>query len=151
MGDLDISSTLLSKLYHFGKLIDATLSLELAPLGLSAAQWGVLGHIRGQPGIAGASIARAAQVSPAAITTMLQRLEHAGLVERRALPQGRIVETYLTPEGQALVQEADRVVARVEARVQAAFATDETQRLFDDLQRVATALGPKANASTKTS
>ncbi|NOK58654.1 MAG: hypothetical protein GFH27_549301n316 [Chloroflexi bacterium AL-W] len=151
MDDLDISSTLLSKLYHFGKLIDTTLNIELAPFGLSAAQWGVLAQVRDQPGIAGASIARAAEVSPAAITTMLQRLEHAGLVERRALPQGRIVETYLTPAGQAIVQEADLAVARVEGRVQAAFHSSETQRLFEDLQRVAAVLGPKTNASTKTS
>lgn len=46
-------------------------------------------------------------VHPASVTNAISRLEHRGLVERRLSPDDRrVVLATITPDGQALVQEA---------------------------------------------
>lgn len=108
---------LLTTLYEAAQVGEATLNARLAPIGLSTAQWSILHVVGEHPGIAGATIARQGRVSPAAVTTMLQRLEATGLIERHAQPHGRVLETYLTPSGHERLQAGDAIVKEVEQQL----------------------------------
>jgi DNA-binding MarR family transcriptional regulator len=108
---------LLTTIYEVARVAEATLNVVLAPISLSTAQWSILHVIDEHPGIAGATIARQGRVSPAAVTTMLQRLEATGLIERHAQPHGRVMETYLTPSGRERLQAGDAIVKEVEQQL----------------------------------
>ncbi|GHP00457.1 hypothetical protein KSF_105040 [Reticulibacter mediterranei] len=108
------SFPLLTILYETARQADAALQGVLAPVNLSTAQWSILHVIDEHPGIAGATIARQGKISPAAVTTMLQRLEATGLIERHAPSHGRAMETFLTSYGRECLQAGDAAVRHVE-------------------------------------
>lgn len=115
--------------------VNAAFETALAAYGLSGPQWDTLRILREHPGASGADIARFASVSPQAVATMLQRLEQAGLILRRGPSRGRSVCSYITPKGEALLLEGDRVAGEIEAQILSNF-TSEEQELFNDyLQR----------------
>lgn len=115
--------------------IEAAFEAALAHYGLSSAQWGVLRLLRENPGASGAEIARFARVTPQAVATMLQRLEKAELIIRQAALSGRVVETYLTAQGEELLEKGDRVAEKIEAQVFADFSVEEQARFHEYLLR----------------
>ncbi len=105
---------LLTILYETSRQAHAALHGVLAPVNLSTEQWSILHIIDEHPGIAGATIARQGKISPAAVTTMLQRLEATGLIERHTPSHGRAMGTFLTSYGRECLQAGDTVVQDVE-------------------------------------
>jgi DNA-binding MarR family transcriptional regulator len=124
---------LLSALYQTGRAVDAAVNAAFAPIGLSAAQWAVLRLIDERPGIAGAEIARRSDVSPPAVATMLDRLQAAGLAERRPQPRGRIVGAFITEHGRRLVREADAIAHEVERELVRPLGGTGLRRVLDHL------------------
>jgi DNA-binding MarR family transcriptional regulator len=116
--------------------LQATFETALAPYGLSEPQWDTLRTLRDRPGASGADIARATKVSPQAVATMLQRLEKAELIERRSA-QGRVVETYLSEAGEALLKKGDATAIQIEARLLTGFSAEERSQFQDFLLRCA--------------
>ena len=100
-----VSPTYPQLLSIYGLYLELQSAFEtaLAPYGLSEPQWDTLRTLRDRPGASGADIARSTKVSPQAVATMLQRLEKAGLIERRSV-QGRMIETYLSKAGRNLTE-----------------------------------------------
>lgn len=87
--------------------------------GLSTAQFAVLTVLTRDPGISGAELARACNISPQAMNGILITLERAGLVERHPHPtHGRIRQVTLTDEGVRRVDAARPAVGRLEAIVE---------------------------------
>ncbi|MEG3850966.1 MarR family transcriptional regulator [Microcoleus sp. herbarium19] len=115
--------------------VNAAFETALSAYGLSGPQWDTLRILREHPGANGADIARIARVSPQAVATMLQRLEQAGLIVRRPPLRGRSVESYITPSGETLLREGDRVADEIEAKMLSDFSTEEKQHFNDYLQR----------------
>lgn len=122
-------------LYRANAVVEVALDAALSPIGLSVAQWGTLRILREHPGASGADIARIAFVTPQAVATMLQRLEQARLITRRPPSRGRAVETHLTPHGEALLQQGDRIADEVEARLFSNFSPQEQECLNEYLLR----------------
>ncbi|MCX4553524.1 MarR family transcriptional regulator [Streptomyces sp. NBC_01387] len=123
----------MTALYQAGRAVDAAVNAAFAPIGLSASQWAVLCLIDEQPGIAGAEIARRSDVSPAAVTTMLGRLQAAGLAERRSQPRGRIVGTFLTESGRRQLREGNIVAREVERELTEPLGRESLARVLEDL------------------
>lgn len=61
-------------------------------LGLSRAQWSVLAHLSRNEGIHQGGLADILEVEPITLARMVDRLEAAGLVERRSDPSDRRVK-----------------------------------------------------------
>lgn len=110
--------------------LDAAFEAALSRFGLSAAQWDTLRQLRDHRGASGADLARRVKITPQAVATMLQRLEKAQLITRREAASGRVVETYLTAQGELLLQKGEQVAEEIEARALAAFSTEDKQQ-FD--------------------
>jgi DNA-binding MarR family transcriptional regulator len=80
---------------------------ELASLGVTGGQAALLWTIRSNPGIGTRELAEREGVSAPAMTAYLDRLETAGLVERRRSEQDRRrVELGLTDEGLRILRSA---------------------------------------------
>jgi DNA-binding MarR family transcriptional regulator len=125
----------LLSLYRTYASVEAAFEAALAPLGLSSAQWDILRCLREHPGASGADIARSAKVTPQAVATMLQRLEKAKLILRCASERGRVVEAYLTAQGEVLLKQGDRIAEQIEAQVFTKFTQDEKEQFNQLLLR----------------
>lgn len=130
-----INNRKILNLYRAQAVVEVALDAALSPIGLSVAQWGTLRILREHPGASGADIARIAFVTPQAVATMLQRLGQAGLITRRPPSRGRAVETHLTPRGEALLQQGDRIADEIEARLFSNLSPQEQECLNEYLLR----------------
>ncbi len=116
-------------------LLDAK-SVALKPVGLTLAQYVALAELDHQPGITGASLARASLVTPQAMMVVLKSLEDQGLITR--IPHERhanVLELHLTGAGREALAAGHKAVAPVERRVFDAFSTRELDQLAALLAR----------------
>ncbi|AGA35382.1 Transcriptional regulator, MarR family [Thioalkalivibrio nitratireducens DSM 14787] len=75
--------------------------------GISAAQLWALWEVRGCPGLNVSDLSQRLSVHPSTTSNLLDKLEHAGLVERlRRKRDQRIVRLFVTPAGEALLDRA---------------------------------------------
>jgi DNA-binding MarR family transcriptional regulator len=111
--------------------VESAFESALSHLGLSPEQWDILRRLREHPGAS----ARQEKVSPQAVATMLQRLEKSGLITRRSSERGRVVEAYLTAQGETSLQKGDAIAEQIEAQVFSRFSQDEQEQLNQFLLR----------------
>ena len=117
------------------RMLDETLEEH----GLSYGEWAVLGALRraeGQRRSAG-DLAGIAELSSAAMTNRLDRLEEAGLVKRvRDAEDRRSVQVELTAAGKRLYEKSVETQAAKESIVAAALSSREQTQLNDLLRKL---------------
>ena len=87
---------------------------RLREISLSVPQCDVLTTLTEQEGVSQQLLAKRLYVTKGNISGLLDRLETAGLVERRSTESDRRqYEIYLTPAGRVAAQKGDRLAARV--------------------------------------
>lgn len=124
----------------------AAMDETLRPLGLTVAQYSCLELIGERPGISSAGLARGMFVSRQSMNLVLRGLQERGLVERpRTAPQARSLPTRLTPAGRRLVEQADELVAAIEAQMIAALPPSQQSQLLAGLTACAKALSQQAD------
>jgi DNA-binding MarR family transcriptional regulator len=102
------------------------LDAALRPHDLTAVQFGTLSVLSRSPGVSGAELARASNISPQAMNGILVTLERDGLVERRPHPtHGRILQVSLTGEGQRRLDSARPAVDALEAALDDGLSDDQ--------------------------
>ena len=90
-------------LNNAARLVQRRLSAKLAAHGVTPPQWGVLVALWEQDGLSLSELARRSFFDGPTMTGIVDRLEHAGLVERRRDSQDRrVISVYLTDAGRAL-------------------------------------------------
>jgi len=95
----------------FQKIQQATAE-EMRAEGLSVGQFDVLAHVGAAEGLTQQQVADGLLVTKSNVCQLLDRMERAGIVERRQ--SGRTNLLYLTPEGKRLY---DRIVPAHERRI----------------------------------
>jgi DNA-binding MarR family transcriptional regulator len=91
---------------------------ESHALGVTASQVTLLARIREHHGIGVRQLADLEGVSAPTISQQVRRLERAGLVTRRRLPDGRRVGLHLSPEALGVIQSVrSRRTARLASRL----------------------------------
>jgi DNA-binding MarR family transcriptional regulator len=96
-------------------------------IGFTRAQWQVLSHVFFDEGIRQGALADKLEIEPITLVRLVDRLEKAGLVERRSDPADRRVRTlHLTPQALPLLKRL-RAVA-IETREQALAGVPERER-----------------------
>jgi DNA-binding MarR family transcriptional regulator len=117
------------------------LDRALEPLGMTAAQFGVLVRLQASPGLSNAELARQNFVTPQTMNVILVRLEAAGLVERRPHPEhGRILLADLTSDGRGVLSQALARADAVESCALGALNQDTRPLLLDFLTCLGDAL-----------
>ncbi|MBW0272406.1 MarR family transcriptional regulator [Nocardia sp. MH4] len=97
--------------------VEAALSAGLAPLDLTVARLGLLGHINGLPGASFSELARMSGTSVQSVHTAVKSLVAAGLVQDRTARAGSASAIELTEAGTRLLGEARKVVTRVDTEL----------------------------------
>jgi DNA-binding MarR family transcriptional regulator len=102
----------------------------LKSAGLTLAQYVALVELDRQPGITGASLARASLVTPQAIMVVLKSLDEQGLIVRSPHPRHpNVLELHITDAGREVLDAARQLVEPVEQRVTDAFSPKELEVL----------------------
>ncbi len=98
----------------------------LAKVGLHVGQEMVMLQLWEEDGLIQSELVSRIQVEAPTVTKMLNRIEGAGLVERRRDPQdARICRVYLTDQGQALREPVNLCWQAIENRVLANMTLEE--------------------------
>ena len=116
----------------------------LEELGLYRGQHRILRALWGQDGLTHTELAAYAHVRPSTISTTIQRMEKAGLAERRHdAGDQRVSRVYLTESGRALQEDVEQAWRRLEGEVVDGLTLEERvvlRRLFlqvrENLERV---------------
>ncbi|OBI53424.1 MarR family transcriptional regulator [Mycobacterium kyorinense] len=125
---------LLKQAFHFSL---KTVNDAISNHGVTTAQIGLMRQLANEPGLSGAELARRLLISPQGVQLAITALESRGLVERKQDPQhGRILQSYLTDSGRAVVSAVLADALAAHERVFGVLDADEQQLLHDLLARV---------------
>jgi DNA-binding MarR family transcriptional regulator len=143
--DLDVGSIgVLGRLLRFAHLADPVLATAVRPFGLQAGWFDLLAALRraGSPfQLNPTELARATMLTSGGMTKRLDRLEQAGLVERRPDPddrRGTLVR--LTRRGRSVIDRALEAHVQNEGRVLASLSPAEMQTLDSLLRKLLAAI-----------
>ncbi|SHG81486.1 DNA-binding transcriptional regulator, MarR family [Thermosyntropha lipolytica DSM 11003] len=85
------------------KKVEKYITQEMSQFGLNMAQSFILFTLLEKDGSTLTEIGNRAQIENSSLTTMVDKLEKEGLVERRLYPEDRrVVKLYITPKGREL-------------------------------------------------
>ena len=142
---IDLGSSVGYALKVAATALRAAMETALRPLELSVSQYSCLELLGQHPGLSAAELARGTFVTRQSAHTLLQGLEHRGLLERPpTAPTGRALPTRLTEHGADVLARASRVVADVERRMLEGATPAARTRMLADLTACTAALEPRA-------
>ncbi|MBL8780634.1 MAG: MarR family transcriptional regulator [Alphaproteobacteria bacterium] len=105
--------------------------------GMTRAQWVILSRLERQPGLSQNEIAAIVEVEPITVARLVDRLESAGLVERRADPKDRRVwRLHLTPAAEPELRELKKHKAALREEVTSGVSATEIEQLIDGLLKL---------------
>jgi len=109
--------------------------------GVTTPQYAAMSVLAEEPGLSNARLARRSFVTPQTMNQILTRLEASGLAERRGHPEhGRVLQTFLTREGERLLEECARRVDVVEEQMVSGLAEGDRRALLESLRACSEAL-----------
>ncbi len=117
-------------------------------LGLTLAQARVLVHLSRNEGISQVALSAILEVQPITLLRQIDRLEKAGLIERRAHPSDRRAQQlYLTPRSQPLLRKIFHKSAERQDQLMAGLSEAEREQLVSSLLRIKANLSQMAAAT----
>jgi DNA-binding MarR family transcriptional regulator len=120
---------------QLSKLVANRLREALAPLGLQPAQAAALIEIGANEGLTQKQLVERLDVEQPGVARTLNGLEADGWIERQAI-KGRAQGLYLTDKARAIVPEATRLAAGVDAGALAELTRTQRAHLIDALDEV---------------
>ncbi len=122
----EAQDSLESLLSQFLRLHHQRMFSPLAKLGLYPGQPPILAMLWERDGRTQKELAENRRLAPATVTVMLQRMEKAGLIERRSDSEDhRIIRVYLTEAGRSIRSEAEAVRQTIDGACFAGFTLEE--------------------------
>lgn len=136
--DLDLGGmAIFGRIYRLARLADLERSATLEPYGLSIGDVDVLAALwRHEDGLRPLDLRQAMMVGSGTLTARLDRLEHAGMLERHPDPhdrRGRVLR--ITPAGEQLLPELVERLLDIENAFLEGLPAKVRERLATDLER----------------
>jgi MarR family transcriptional regulator, temperature-dependent positive regulator of motility len=123
--------------FRFHQLCLGMMAEVLAPEGVKWAEYGALTMLDLAPGLDQQSLARRLGLDKVSVGKMIDRLEHAGVVERRLDPANRRSRRlHLTPAGLRLRRRLQPAALAAQDRILAPLAADERATFIEMLTRL---------------
>jgi DNA-binding MarR family transcriptional regulator len=104
-------------LLALARRVETELTAELAPLGLTVARLGLLGHVSAAPGASFSELARRSGISVQSVHAAVKALVAGGLVRDGTGRAGAASRIEVTEEGTRLLRSAKAAVALVDDRL----------------------------------
>jgi len=129
-------------MHEVARLMRAEFMRRVEHLGLTQAQWRALGNLARNQGIRQAQLAEILEIRPITLTRLVDRLQAAGLVERRADPDDRRAQRlFLTDAAEPLIRNLWAQAASVRERAMAGLSAQQREQLIDTLVAMKANLG----------
>lgn len=110
---------------------------RMAPYGLKPVDFSVMSTIHHNPGVTSRQLCATLNLLPPNLVGLIQSLEARGLIERRPHPHdGRAVGLHPTPQGQALMVQAEQTASALEIEQTARLTAAQRKTLLDLLQKI---------------
>lgn len=133
-------------LHDVARLMRKRFEQNARGLGLTRSQCQVLAHLARNEGIQQSGLADILEIEPITLTRLLDRLEEAGFVERRAHPTDRrIRQLFLAEKAHPLLADIFTIGATTRAEALAGVAEADRDELFALLSRMKSNLLAKAS------
>lgn len=131
--ETDFKGLLGYKLKKTQHILRLHMDAALRALELTTPQYAVLAQAELKPGISNAALARSAFITAQTMHGIVSNLEKRGLVRRKSDPDhGRILCTELTKQGLKVVQQAHKMISKVEATMTSSI-TEDNKALLEKL------------------
>jgi DNA-binding MarR family transcriptional regulator len=123
------------------RLLHTRANQEMDRIGLYRGQAILLMILSQQEGVTHSEIAEKLEISPAAATKVIKRLEEAHYLQREADPADeRVSRVYLQERGRALIAEIDAAFGKLDLMMFEGLPQPELERLRDLLTQIQTNL-----------
>jgi DNA-binding MarR family transcriptional regulator len=121
----------------------------MKPLGVTRAQWWVLAYLSRGDGMMQTQLAHALDVGKASLGVVIERLENAGLIERREDPiDKRAKRIYMTRAGQPLLEKMQKEESRLNELILGELSPDERETMIRQLTLLKQALSRHISQSS---
>jgi MarR family transcriptional regulator for hemolysin len=119
------------------RLMRRDFALRAQPLDMTEGQWRLLARLSGNEGLSQAALAELMEVQPITLVRLIDRLEAAGLVERRPAPKDRrAFQLFLTPKAQPIIDRIWDFGHQTREEAMAGLSAAEREHLIDTLIRI---------------
>jgi MarR family transcriptional regulator, transcriptional regulator for hemolysin len=119
------------------RLITSEFNDLMSPIDLTRSQWRVIVYLHREDGLSQSELAELLSVGKVTIGGLVDRLEHAGWIERRDDANDRRTKrAYLTQKGKAIESEMTKKGGELTRRILRSLSSDEQQTLIDMLLAV---------------
>jgi MarR family transcriptional regulator for hemolysin len=106
-------------------------------MGMTRAQWGIIRRLANQPGCSQKELADILEVEPITVARMVDRLEAAGMVERRADGQDRrIWRLHLLPAAENVLKEIRFELTTLANYIVSGLTPEQHEVMVDGLLRM---------------
>ena len=110
---------------------------RMAEFGLRPVDFSVMSVIQHNPGVTSRQLCAALNLLPPNLVGLIQSLEARGLIHRLPHPtDGRAMGLHPTPEGSALMQQAEQAATDLEIERSARLTPTQRKTLLDLLQKI---------------
>jgi len=128
-------------LHDVARLLRKRFEQTARSLGLTRAQWQVLAHLAQNEGIQQGALADLIEIEPITLVRILDRLQGAGLIERRSHPRDRrIWLLYLTETARPALLEMKKLGAQTRGEALRGISEADRERLIAILSAMKTNL-----------
>jgi DNA-binding MarR family transcriptional regulator len=133
----DTASTLGFLFSDISRLLRRNMDRRLQSLGLTQAQWRAIARLSRNEGMTQIDLAESLEIQPITVTRLVDRMEKAGWVERRAHPHDRrAVQLFLTPRSQPILAEMHARAADTMSEATRGVAVGAQKQLLDTLDHI---------------
>lgn len=146
----DLGDALLAELYDVARLFRREFHRRSRAHGTTRAQWQVLGALVPHAGMRQIQLADLLDIEPITLVRLLDRLEQAGLVERRPDPTDRRARNlHLTAKAAPVIERIRKVGMQCREIGLSGFNDKEQAQLLSLLKRIRQNFAEKAEASNE--
>jgi len=119
------------------RLLRRNFNRRVQALGLTQTQWRAIAQLSRNEGINQAGLADALDVQPISLARLIDRMESAGWVERRADPRDRRAsQLFLTPKSQPILDEMWERAAETMEEALKGLSDDQRRQVVERLQKM---------------